>query len=119
MTAKTRSKRTHGVMKDVSGAVGTGYDTDGTSFWLAPILHDEIMEIQDEIGAANGMLEQANMAAQKVFTRLIKRRRAWWDKVLEGLSIPRDARAKYRYNYLDRSISPIEAEDEDDTHDVI
>ena len=84
----------------------SGYETDGESYWLAPMFKDQFDALIDEHEAINSLVAVIQSHAADRFASINKRKRALWNRVLEDLGIERGSGVMYSYSYNDGRISP-------------
>jgi len=84
--------------------LSTGYETDGTNYWLAPTHVDAWGEIQDEAIALDAIIAATLQTVAEVRRRVEARRRRWWDSVYRDLGL--DQSVPYSFNRMEGRLSP-------------
>ncbi len=84
---------------------GTGYETDGVNYWLAPKYVESWGLIQDQERALDSVLEQAVRTVADARRYVEAARRKWWDGVYEDLEL--DKTVVYQFSRIERKLSPV------------
>ncbi len=66
---------------------GYGYDTDGTTYWLAPGLLEQWGTIQDQERALDAVLVAVTRTVAESRCLTEQQRRKWWDTVYRDLEL--------------------------------
>lgn len=84
---------------------GTGYETDGTNYWLAPGLVDAWGAIQDQGMALDAVLATVTRTVAEARARVEAQRRHWWDTVYKDLGL--DTSIVYSISRGEGKLSPV------------
>ncbi len=84
---------------------GTGYETDGTSFWLAPKHVESWGLIQDQERSLDSVLEQAVRTVADARRYVEAARRKWWDAIYDDLEL--DKAVVYQFSRIEGRLSPV------------
>lgn len=98
----TTEKREHKVGQ------GTGYETDGTSFWLAPKHVEAWGAIQDQERSLDCIIEAVVRTVADARVHVEAARRKWWDGVYADLEL--DKAVAYQFNRIEKRLSPVAKE---------
>ena len=87
---------------------GTGYETDGANYWLAPALINAWGLIQDQERALDAIIEATVRTVAQARCHVEAERRRWWDRVYADLEL--DNTITYGFNRIDGRVAPVEKE---------
>lgn len=83
----------------------TAYETDGESYWLAPLHVDAWGPIHDQERALNATLETVVKTVAEARRSVQAQARRWWDDVYRDLDLDRSV--TYTFDRMEGKLSPV------------
>lgn len=93
------SKREHKAGKN------TGYETDGVSYWVAPMYVESWKKLEDQQFAWDAIVATTVSAVAKAKTMLRAEQRRWWESLIADLGM--DASKQYACDMLEGRVYPV------------